>query len=106
MPTATQADGKQRGNPVYIGFGAKNPSSGGNSNKVSLGSNWNGAKSVTTYLGLEYVYDEQASGYFVRENPATQPGNWTSGSGGYLYGVTLPFVSVCVNSNGSCTQGL
>jgi hypothetical protein len=66
----------QRGPPVIVAFAVKDPS-GTTLNKVQYTD-----VSVTSFLGLSYVYEN------------------ATGTGPYLYGVTLPFISACL---GSCT---
>jgi hypothetical protein len=77
-PTALEAANQQRGPAVYVAFAAKAAS--GNGPQTIQGS-WNG-NSVTTFLGLEYVYDNTSN----------------SGAYAYVYGVTLPFISMCIDS--------
>jgi hypothetical protein len=62
----------QKGPPVIVAF-AVSKASGKKANLQNL--NWNSV-SATSFLGLSYVYD--------------------NGDGPYLYGVTLPFIALCV----------
>jgi hypothetical protein len=89
-PTLTQWQKKERGNPVYVAFGSGVAGQGGNPNKVSISHSWNGG-SVMSYLFLQYVY-------------STNGGT----TGAYMYGVTLPFVAICIDDSGTCriTAGL
>ncbi len=75
-PTAQQLAAKQKGTPVIVAF-AVSTVSGGTNKLQTIQNSWSG-KSVTTFLGLSYVYND--------------------GSGSYLYGVTLPFISACINN--------
>jgi hypothetical protein len=80
---------KIRGNPVYVAFGSKVASQGGNSNKVSISQSWNHG-SVMSYLFLQYVYSAAGGSH----------------TDAYMYGVTLPFVAICIDDSGKCTAGL
>lgn len=64
----------QKGTPIIVAF-AVSVVSGGTNKLQTIQNSWNG-KSVTSYLGLSYVYQ------------------------GYLYGVTLPFIAMCIDSCG------
>jgi hypothetical protein len=81
-PNQTQWQNKERGNPVIVAF-SMNANSvcpyTGNCNAVAgkIDSSW-GGNSVTSFLGLSYVWDD------------------SSGGGSYAYGVTLPFVAMCI----------
>jgi len=82
QPSPAQRQLKQRGNPVIVAFAVNKPS-GTNPQKIQGGnppSGWN-TLSVTSFLGLSFVYDD--------------------GAGAYIYGVTLPFIAMCVNSAGN-----
>ena len=63
----------QRGDPVVVAFAADDV---GTSDPLNVPTSWNGL-SVTSFLGLSFVYD--------------------NGTGAYVYGVTLPFIALCVN---------
>lgn len=77
-PNAAQLAAKQRGDPVIVAFAF---TVGG-----GINTNWPG-KSVLTFLGLTYVWDD------------------SSGTGAYVYGVTLPFVAMCINNGSSKCPG-
>jgi hypothetical protein len=66
----------QRGPPVIVAFAAT-AASGDNAQNNNAGD----GTSVTSFLGLSYVYDSGVSG------------------SEYVYGVTLPFISMCVSNN-------
>jgi hypothetical protein len=66
----------QRGPPVIVAFAATAPS-GDNPQNNNAGD----GTSVTSFLGISYVYDSGV--------PGSQ----------YVYGVTLPFISICVSTN-------
>lgn len=70
-PNPTQLTKKLRGDPVIVAFSFAAGS--------AINSNWPD-NSVLTFLGLTYVWDD--------------------GTGAYVYGVTLPFVALCID-NGS-----
>lgn len=71
IPRPTQPG--QRGKPVIVAFAVR--SVNGDATKLqSL--QWKNL-SVTTFLGLSFVYDD--------------------GTGSYVYGVTLPFIALCIN---------
>ena len=72
IPKPTQTG--KRGEPVIVAFAATTAS--GN-NAQSIQGSWNG-NSVTSFLGLSYVYNEGVTG------------------SEYVYGVTLPFIAMCV----------
>jgi hypothetical protein len=80
-PTQTQWQNKERGTPVIVAFSMSASTVcpyTGNCNAVAGKiSSW-GGNSVTTFLGLSYVWDD------------------SSGGGSYTYGVTLPFVAMCI----------
>jgi hypothetical protein len=90
-PNAAQLDAKERGDPVIVAFAASGPCQ--SSSKCTgvpiqtIQGAWAG-KSATTFLGLTYVWDDG------------------KGTGSYIYGVTLPFVAVCIqtsiNVGGKC----
>jgi hypothetical protein len=75
IPKPDPAVKNSKGKPVVVAFGsnALTPST----NPQSVPSGWDG-HSVTSYLGLSFVYD--------------------NGEGAYVYGVTLPFIAMCVGS--------
>jgi hypothetical protein len=81
MPTADQKTAKARGNPVYVAFAADTVGGSGTGGKMPSGWLTGGGTSVTTFLGLQYVYD------------------WDGGGHAYIYGVTLPFISLCVSKS-------
>jgi hypothetical protein len=64
----------KKGPPVIVAF-AVSKASGDKSNLQNIQGGWTGS-SVTSFLGLSYVYD--------------------NGDGLYLYGVTLPFIALCI----------
>jgi hypothetical protein len=86
-PTPEQRAAGKRGNPVIVAFSAgcvvtspgKCGPGGGNAGPNSISSSWTKG-SVTSYLGLTYVWNDE------------------SDSGSYVYGVTLPFVAMCIDS--------
>jgi hypothetical protein len=83
-PTPEDAANQKRGPPVYVGFAAKGPSDNGSKNIIS-----GHAGAATSFLGLEYVYD-----------PTYPSGE--SGTKAYIYGVTLPFIDLCLGGAASC----
>jgi hypothetical protein len=64
-----------KGPPVIVAFGSNALSD--NKPQSVPGSGWSG-NSVTSYLGLSFVYND--------------------GTGEYVYGVTLPFIAMCIES--------
>jgi hypothetical protein len=86
-PTDKQRDAGEKGTPVIVAFSAgcvvtspgKCGPGGGNAGARSILNSWSGG-SVTTYLGLTYVWNDDKD------------------TGSYLYGVTLPFVALCIDS--------
>ncbi len=74
-PNAAQQASKQKGDPVIVAFDFT-PGNG-------INANWPG-NSVLTFLGLTYVWDDG------------------KGSGAYVYGVTLPFVAMCIDNSNKC----
>jgi len=74
-PNDAQKAAKQRGDVVIVAFGAQTLSD--DQPQSVPGAAWDG-NSVTSYLGLSFVYDD--------------------GSGAYVYGVTLPFIAMCIKS--------
>lgn len=76
IPKPTQKD--QKGTPIIVAFAVKVPS-GVTRDLQKISNSWNGA-SVTSFLGLSYVYDDG------------------TGGGPYLFGVTLPFITMCISS--------
>jgi hypothetical protein len=70
IPKPTEPN--KKGPPVIVAF-AVSKASGGKSNLQNI--QWS-STSVTSFLGLSYVYD--------------------NGDGPYLYGVTLPFITLCI----------
>jgi hypothetical protein len=85
-PTDEQRAAGKRGTPVIVAFSTVCPvdsqgkcQGGGGAGAGSILNAWSHG-SVTTYLGLTYVWDDD------------------SGTGSYVYGVTLPFVALCVDS--------
>jgi hypothetical protein len=75
-PTVT---GK-RGEPVIVAFSA-NALSGNNAQSIQGSWAQGGGRSVTSFLGLSYVYNTGVVG------------------SEYVYGVTLPFIAMCVVNN-------
>jgi hypothetical protein len=73
----------QRGNPVILAFAARTVSG---SNPQTIQGAWAG-NSVTSFLGLTYVYDDD------------------TGTGPYVFGVTLPFVAACINNSPTKCNG-
>jgi hypothetical protein len=73
-PNPTQFKNHKRGSPVIVAFAVSGPSLG--SNKLQTTANFQSGAVVTSFLGLSYVYD--------------------NGTGLYLYGVTLPFIALCL----------
>jgi hypothetical protein len=73
-PTQAQLEANQRGNPIVVAFYG------------TVLSSWR-ATSVTSFLGLTYVYDDG------------------SGVGAYVFGVTLPFIGLCVNDGSNKCPG-
>ena len=91
VPNGTQQAAKQRGDAVVVAFSmdATNvcpyPPNNCNAKAGKITSSWSG-NSVTTFLGLTYIWDD--------------------GSGKYTFGVTLPFVAMCtVDSNNPTCPG-
>jgi len=85
-PNQAQQDANLRGTPVLVAFASLAP--GGTNqgdNPQSIQPAWAG-NSVTSFLGMTYVWDEGD----VR-TPET-------GELSYVYGVTLPFVAMCINN--------
>jgi hypothetical protein len=86
-PTDQQRERGLKGTPVIVAFSAgcvvtapgKCPPGGGSAGARSISNSWSGG-SVTTYLGLTYVWNDD------------------KGTGSYIYGVTLPFVALCIDS--------
>jgi hypothetical protein len=86
-PTDKQREAGLKGTPVVVAFSAgcvvtapgKCPPGGGSAGARSILNSWSGG-SVTTYLGLTYVWNDD------------------SNTGSYVYGVTLPFVALCIDS--------
>jgi hypothetical protein len=86
-PTSQQILNNQRGSPVIVAFAATTPSgSNGQSIPGGGGGGWQGSY-ITTFLGLTYVFDA------------------FTGGGPYFYGVTLPFVALCVSNTPQSTSG-
>jgi len=78
-PTPEQLLNNQRGSPVVVAFGAT--TAGGTSPQKGEGGFAPGM-SVTSFLGLTYVYDDNTA------------------QGEYVYAVTLPFIAICINNSG------
>jgi hypothetical protein len=76
-PNSTQIQNHEKGTPVIVAF-AVSKASGDKSNLQNI--QWSSV-SVTSFLGLSYVYD--------------------NGHGPYLYGVTLPFITLCIGDTGN-----
>jgi hypothetical protein len=85
-PTDDQREAGKRGDPVIVAFSTVcvvdsqgKCQGGGGGSAQSIPNPWSHG-SVTTYLGMTYVWKDE------------------SGTGSYVYGVTLPFVALCVDS--------
>jgi hypothetical protein len=91
-PNADQQAAKSRGDPVIVAFAVNkactSPTSCSGVSLQNLQNSWAG-NSATSFLGLTYVWDDG-------------PTPTGSGTGPYIYGVTLPFVAVCIQSYGTC----
>jgi hypothetical protein len=86
-PNDDQLAAKARGDPVMVAFAVNKPCSSptvcSGVSLQNMQASWAGS-STTSFLGLTYAwYDE------------TEPGS-------YIYGVTLPFVAVCIETSGKC----
>jgi hypothetical protein len=89
-PTFQQQLNNQRGSPVIVAFAVDKPAgqSGWKPQSIQGGTGpggWSG-KFVTSFLGLTYVYDA------------------LTGGGPYVYGVTLPFVAMCISNTPQSTS--
>ena len=82
-PTLEQQVNNERGSPVIVAFAATTVSG---TLGQSIQGSWAG-NFVTSYLGLTYVYDQ------------------LDGKGSYIYGVTLPFVAMCVSNTPQSSSG-
>jgi hypothetical protein len=86
-PNEAQLAAKERGDPVIVAFAVNKPCSSPTTcpgvSAQSIQPGWAGS-STTTFLGLTYAYDDGLE------------------TGSYIYGVTLPFVAVCIASSGKC----
>jgi hypothetical protein len=77
-PTAAQNETHSKGSPVIVAFALAAP--GGPTQNLQ----WKNV-AVTSLLGLSYVYD--------------------NGDGPYLYGVTLPFITLCIGDTSNPPVG-
>jgi len=77
-PTPEQLLYGERGNPVIVAFAAT--TAGGNTAQTGV-AGLNPGESVTSFLGITYVYNDEVSG-----------------TGAYTYAVTLPFIAFCINN--------